>query len=409
MARCIRSHCNGTIYRLTPAGRERLCEKHYQTLCHHRENKILRATYFCRYCGVSLADSRNSKYCCVLHRQLASRKLLNNLLTHSYWYRVEDMVARSPFKLNSLLSITDVADIIKLQQYKAKHQRSYLLSMSGGSKPIPLFKLELCHRYPVSKGGMNTATNILIGPSLINRMIGNRIPIQDRGFAGIKAMGEMISFNGSLYDGLIGRFGLQEVNEVLGGIKLNRFYGNEPRPMSFKGMDKDLPLFTLLVEELYRLELDEWRALFMALKCHYERLLPFLLELIAALSFYAILTGDRDRFLARLRRFNDWFLSEHSSALHPFRRGGVESFERILVLMLNTYLFKFFAVDTHDPDAIIEFYNRFFSVPVIAMGNPGEVLCYSWFRGKQYPSTTLWLELRSTYNMEDPLCVAEVM
>lgn len=341
------------------------------------------------YCQISLANSKNSKYCSVYHRQLASRKLQNGLLIHSSWYRTESFIKRSSLELASITGVKDVADLIRLHQYRAKHQRSYFLTMDNKEKkPVPFFHLELCHRYPVSKGGMNVALNILVAPRQINRMLRDKIPDQHHGFPGIKGMGESIPLNGSLYDSLVERSSIQEVIESLGEIKLNHFRCCAPRPIKFKGMGKEIPLFTLLVEELYRLGLEEWGALFMSLKRIYEHLVPFTLELIAVLSFYAILTGDRNRFLFRLRRFNDWFLSEYPLVRHPFRRRGLQSFERILSLMLHKYLLKFFVVDTADVDAVVRFYNSFFSVEVVARGMPGEILCYYWQSGNRYQFTT---------------------
>lgn len=388
MTTCRRNNCNDRIYRTTPAGKLRLCEKHYQTYCRNHQNKEQRKMSVCHYCGVSLTDSRNDKYCSVYHRQLASRKLQNYLLTHSYWYRTESIIARSPFRLYSVTSIDDVADLILLHKRKAKHQRSYFPDTADALRPIPLFRLELCHLYPVSKGGMNIAANIIIAPMLINRLIGDKIPAQHSGFSGVKATGDVIPLSGSLYDSLVARFGSQAVIEKLGSIKLNRFYGNVPRPVDFGGMDRALPLFNLLVEESRRPGLQKQHALFISLKRTYGRLLPFLLELIAAAGFYAILTGDRERFLFRLCRFHDWFLSEDLSLLHPFRIGGLQHFERVLALMLNKYLYRFFAVDCSDPEAIIRFYNGFFSLNVLAAGMPGEIVCFNWKRGKRYQSVT---------------------
>lgn len=296
---------------------------------------------------------------------------------------------RSSLELESIRGVEDVAGLVRLHQYRAEHQRSYFLTMDNkDKKPEPLSPLELCHIYPVSKGGMNIALNILVAPKRINRMLGDQIPDQHHGFTGIKGMGESIPLNGSLYDSLVERYGVQEVIESLGGIKLNHFRGSAPRPIKFKGMGKEIPLFTLLVEELYRLGLEEWGTLLMSLKRIYEHLVPFMLELIATLSFYAILTGDRDRFLFRLRRFNDWFLSEYPLVRHPFRRGGLQSFERILSLMLRKYLLKFFAVDSASVDAVVGFYNSFFSVEVVAKGMPGEILCYYWQGGNRYQFAT---------------------
>lgn len=388
MAKCERNNCDKLIRWQTSVGGERLCEAHYQTLLRNKQNKLIKRNSVCLHCGISLANSRNSKYCCIQHRQYASRKLLNQLLTHSYWYRVESLIERSPHILASVNAPRDIADLIRLYQNKARHQHSYMLSIDNGKKPIPFFPLELAHRYPVSKGGANTALNIIITPSLINRIVSDRIPAQNQGFPGTKAAGKCLPLDGSLYDSLVKSFGSLEVTEQLGAIKLKQFHGNTPRQISFPGIDKGLPLLTLLIEELYRLDLDEWGGLFMSLKRTYERLVPFMLELIAALSFYAILTGDKDRFLARLHRFNDWFLSEYPRLRHPFRRGGLESFEDVLLLMLNKYLLKFFAINSSDLNSVVMFYNKLFSVNVLEIGMLDEIICNSWQRGKMYRSTT---------------------
>lgn len=388
MAKCERSNCDKLIRCRTSVGRQRLCEYHYQTLLRNKQHKLIKQNSVCLHCGISLENSRNSKYCCIRHRQYASRKLLNQLLTHSYWYRVESLIERSPLILASVTAPKDIADLIRLYQNKARHQRSYMLSIDDGRKPIPFFPLELAHRYPVSKGGANTALNIIITPSIINRIVSDRIPAQNQGFPGTKAIGKCLPLDGSLYDSLVKLFGSLEVTEQLGVIKLKQFHGNTPRPISFQGIDRGLPLLTLLIEELYRLDLDEWGELFMSLKRTYERLMPFMLELIAALGFYAILTGDKDRFLARLRRFNDWFLSECTHLRHPFRRGGLESFEDILLLILNKYLSKFFAIKSSNLNSVVAFYNKLFSVNVLEIGMLDEIICNSWQRGKMYRSTT---------------------
>lgn len=332
--------------------------------------------------------SRNTKYCSAYHRQLASRKLPNDLLTHSFWYRTECLIKRSPLCLASITGPGDIVDLVKLHQLKAKHQHSYFLTVNHGSKPVPFFPLELSHHYPVSKGGANTARNILIAPGLINRIIGSRIPEQHRGFSGVRFTGETVVFNGSLYEGLVTLFGSQEVNELLGGIKLKRFYGQTPRPLNFGGIECTLPLFSLFNAEIYRLGYGEWFQFFISLKRTWGQLIPFMLELVAAISFYAVLSGDRDRFLFRLRRFSDWFLSESANIRHPFRKHGIEGFEGILSLMIRKYMRLFFEVDSNRPAAVIDFYNRFFSVDVISPGRVGEVICHAWREGKQYSSCT---------------------
>ena len=81
--------------------------------------------------------------------------------------------------------------------------------------------------YPNGKGGANIAGNLIIAPELLNRRNRDIVPYQGHGFGGIKSIGEDISFSGSLYEGLVERFGSVAVNNSLAKITpVKRFHGN---------------------------------------------------------------------------------------------------------------------------------------------------------------------------------------
>ena len=392
MALCKRPCCTEEINWRTPAGKMRLCETHYQHRSQREQRLAQKKSRVCRYCQASLANTRNTVYCCCHHRQLGSRKWTNalnpNLLTHSYWYQVEKAIKQNPRQLGSVFSPADIATLLWLYQRKAHYQLSYYHEPILNTKPTPLLQLDLCHWYPNSKGGMNTGKNIVIAPSYLNQLIGNRIPDQSKGFPGIKSPDTNVPLNGSLYDALVSVFGISNTIDSLGTVKLSIFRGSHTRPLSFRGVDKALPLFTLLRDELMRLGQQSLLRVLKLLHGFYAGILPLVLELMAMMIFYALLTGDRDRFLARLQRFCDWFYADDSHLRHRFRCLDREAFEGILQGLLRKYLFLFFGIQPDDQTALIALYNRFFAREVITEENGNEIRCYAWNLGVQRSSIT---------------------
>ncbi|WP_211361115.1 hypothetical protein [Enterobacter asburiae] len=355
MAICVRKNCTLAVCGNIKERSKRLCKRHYAAYNQNRIAKEDKALSVCQYCGLSLAKMRNKKYCCKAHRQLGSRKLLGKIITDiigfSYWGHIQHHIKRSPLELASINGVHDITGMYQLYQRKTKHQRSYVLELEQRDvltekskiKPKPLLRLEICHFYPVNSGGENAPDNVIIAPLRINRMLKDTIPYQGSHFPGLKALGKKILLNGSLYDGLVARFGKIVVDEELSSIgKLKQFHGNCAKNPEFRGMHHEFPLLMLLIEELLRLGHHDIVKFLQGIRRDYEGLLPIYVELVAAIMFYAILTGDRDRFLMRFMRIQRWFDDTTSSTRHPFRAWGRDNYERCMYLLLRQYLRLFF-------------------------------------------------------------------
>lgn len=212
------------------------------------------------------------------------------------------------------------------------------------------------------------------------------IPYQGQGFGGIQSTGELIPFNGSLYDSLTARFGSEEVNAALREITpAKRFYGNVPREIEFGGIEQQLPLFTLLHGELWRLGhnkisecLGEIRQLFPEY--------PLYLELLAIVGFHAVLSGDPDRVMALLCRvFNKCF--DATSLLREPHKQCID----LMYRLLSKYLRRYFSVEVDDREAVVAFYNGFYSQEIIAPGDADdEVVCYRYCTGIKSSATTFF-------------------
>lgn len=404
MAICIRKNCTMPVFGNVKERSTRLCKRHYAAYIQHRRTKEAKALSVCQYCSLSLAQMRNKKYCCKAHRQLGSRKLLGKIITDiigfSYWGHIQHHIKRSPIELASINGVHDVTGLYQLYQRKAKHQRSYVLlgeqwEVSKGKskiKPIPFFKLEACHFFPVSSGGENTPDNVIIAPSRINRMLKDTIPYQDRRFPGLKASGKKMPLNGSLYDSLVVRFGKKVVDEELSSIgKLKHFHGNYAKQPEFGGMHHEFPLLMLLIEELLRLGHHDIVKFLQGIRRDYESLLPIYVELVAVIMFYAILTGDRDRFLMRFMRIQRWFDDTALSTRHPFRAWGRDNYERCMYLLLRRYLRLFFGSAIERPREVVDLYNSFFSLQVVDVGELSEIVSFSYFKGRQSKVKTFFI------------------
>ncbi|HBZ8756821.1 TPA: hypothetical protein MNM61_003777 [Citrobacter freundii] len=297
---------------------------------------------------------------------------------------------RNPFILGSITGPEDVVDFHQLYQIKARHQRSYAIpayeGYQGKLKLVALLCIEICHMYPNGKGGANIADNLIIAPELINRRNRDVIPYQGHGFDGIKSAGECIPFNGSLYDGLAEQYGVLRVNEELRRITpVRRFHGNVPREIVFGGIEQQLPLFTLLHGELWRLGhhrisecLGEIRQLFPEY--------PLYLELLAIVGFHAVLSGDPDRIMALLCRvFNKCF--DATSLLREPHKQCID----LMYRLLRKYLRRYFNVEIDSREAVVTFYNGFYSQEIIAPGDADdEVVCYRYSTGVKHSATTFF-------------------
>lgn len=385
MTQCDRSNCKKDILRRTEAGNAGLCEYHYQRFKSNQQNKERRLLSTCQYCGQSLAETKNKQYCCAACRQKDSRKVSSDntvsILDSSYWRHIEKTMKRNPHLLDSITGLEDVLDYHHLYIIKSRHQRSYAITSDEGDKgilkPTPLLQLAICHQYPNSKGGANTSNNLMIAPELINHRLNDTIPHQHHGFPGIKSTGECIPFNGSLYDGLVEQYGVLTVNEELSRITpVRRFHGNAPKEIEFGGIEQQLPLFTLLYEELWRLGHHKVSECLMEIKQLFH-CYPLYLELLAIVGFYAVLSGDPDRIMALLCRvFNKCFNSA-SLMNEPHKK-----YLSLMYCFLRKYLHRYFSVAIDNRESVVTFYNGFYSQEIIAPGDAeDEVLCYRYFTG----------------------------
>ncbi|EPJ4085314.1 hypothetical protein [Klebsiella pneumoniae] len=404
MATCIRKNCTMPVYGNIKERSKRLCKQHHATYNKNRITKEAKALSVCNYCGLSLAKMRNKKYCSKVHRQLGSRKILGKIITDiigfSYWGHIQHHIKRSPIELASINGVQDITGLYQLYQRKAKHQRSYVLEIKqlevskekSKIKLTPFIKWEVCHFFPVNSGGENTLDNVIIAPLRINRMLKDTIPHQGRLFSGLKASGKKMPLNGSLYDGLVARFGKKVVDEELSSIgKLKHFHGNYAKQPEFGGMHHEFPLLMLLIEELLRLGHHDIVKFLQGIRRDYESLLPIYVELVAVIMFYAILTGDRDRFLMRFMRIHHWFDDTALSTRHPFRAWGRDNYERCMYLLLRRYLRLFFGSAIESPREIVDLYNSFFSLQVVDVGELGEIVSFSYFKGRQSKVNTFFI------------------
>lgn len=399
MAICVRNKCNKRVSNMLDAREKRLCDAHFRSYIGNKERRSKDTRRVCHYCGVSLVGKKNKKYCNVKHRQLGSRKLIGKLiediLHYSYWRHIESAIRRSPLQLGSISEINDIIELFRLYVRKGYHQRSYLLIPMGMDsakeinklKPFPFLELEVCHTYPNGRGGANTASNTIIGPLKINRMVKDKIPCQDLGYpySGLQLHREPVPLQGSLYNSLVATYGSQEVNEKLYSLgKISRFFPNRSRQPEFNGMAKELPLLMLLFEEFRRLEMITEAERLHELSLDYRSMFPLYLELVAICGFYAFLTGDRERFLQRLFR-------HISGNIYNRRWYNRSRHERVLYLLLRKHLKLFFNVKIEDYMALADFYNSFFTMEVVSCDPFGELTSYSYSMGNRRVSMTVQL------------------
>ncbi len=370
MAVCKRNNCMAQIGH-SPAERTlRLCPVHYQGRQLNAARRTERAALICQYpaCGISISETRNQFYCCKEHRDKARRLIdddaIIRLVKHSYWLNVEAMLKNNSLGLGSITGPTDIADLIRLYQRKAVHQKTY--NMLNGHRVadttkrlIPWLDLELCHIYPNSKGGANIARNIIIAPAAINRMMKDFIPCCQSGvLSGIKAMETPQPVKSTLLKALTDKYGSDAVQEALYGVKHLAF---ADLSLSRRLFDTDIyafpPLTRLLKEEALRLNLMSlWETLVCTEVSVWLNAGPAN-ELFAVAAFHALLNGDADHLLEQCYRLVDEIRVKH-------KRGSQQIYDEFQHI-LSQYMAKYFHIDTSDHRACNLFYNRFFSVPPV--------------------------------------------
>lgn len=371
MAICKRDNCNAVMGSSYEEIKYRLCSKHYSGMLTKIIKREEKATAICEYCGISIAQSRNKKFCNFNCRNRARRIIDDddfvNLNNHSWWISLESMLKANPQGLGSISNMNDICEMMGLYFTKSSLQQPY--NMINGEfvtdeygerikRFIHWFPLELSHRYPNSKGGANTAKNILIAPSLINRMIKDYLPLYEIGnpFNGIKAHGSAYSISKTLLKALVEKFGKTAVNEALWCVKKMPFADiNRPKNLTLNTTSQ--PLTSLLLRELSRLNLSELRAAVKAISESPRICTDFLnAELLAASCFHALLKGDKDGFLDELMQL-DVACREANGATDI--EGQINSFTK----KHSRYMKKYFRVNIRSEYDRRNLYNRFFTHP----------------------------------------------
>lgn len=371
MAICKRDNCNSVMGNSYGERKYRLCPKHYNGMVARIIIREEKKTATCNYCGISIALSRNIKFCSANCRIKATRIIddddIVGLHNHSWWISLEAMLKANPLGLGSITGLNDICEMIGLYFIKSHYQRPY--NMINGEfvtdeygkrikRFIPGFPLELSHRYPNSKGGANTANNILIAPGLINRMVKDNVPFYEEGhpYNGVKAHGDTYKISKTLLKALVEKFGRTAVKEALWCVKKVPFADiNWPKNLTLNVTSQ--PLSGLLLAELSRLNLGELRAAVKAVSESTRICTDFLdTELLAASCFHALLTGDKDGFLDDLMQL-DVACRDANQATDI--GGRINSFIRTH----SRYMKKYFHINMSSERVRKNLYNRFFTNP----------------------------------------------
>ena len=373
MAICKRNNCKYSVGQL-PAERElRLCSEHYQRRLSNAAKRDIKQGFICQYppCGISLANTRNYRYCCLEHRNKARRLVdddaIVNLVKHSYWINVESLIKNNPLGLKSINSPNDIADLIRLYLCKAAHQKAYntidgsRVTDSHGAplkRLIPWLELELCHIYPNSKGGSNTLHNIIIAPALINRKMKDSVPVCTSGgvFRGIKAVGTPMPIKSTLLKALTDQYGALEVQQALSPVKNVNFVApGVLRRLFGTNIYAHPPMLKLLREEVSRLNLSDLLE-----SIDHITKSPCLSagpanELFAVAAFHAMLNGDKDHFLHVFSGLRKDIMAQtkYNLSLTYFYYQNI----------LNQYMTHYFNLNLNIQKACNVFYNSFFTVP----------------------------------------------
>ncbi|MDO2406335.1 hypothetical protein [Enterobacter hormaechei] len=373
MAICKRNNCTLSIGELPDERKFRLCSVHYQGKLSNAAKRAQRWNLTCQYppCGISLSGTRNQRYCCIGHRN-KDRRLIDDdaivsLVKHSYWINVESKLKNNPLGLGSITSPDDIADLIRLYQRKADYQKAYntlngqrVIDSQGQviKRLIPWLELELCHIYPNSKGGANTADNIIIAPALINRMMKDTIPVsKTRGtFSGIKAAGSPLPVKSTLLKALTMQYRQDEIQEALASVKHVTFADlSVPRRLFGTDIYAYPPLLKLLNDQAMRLGLWRLRESINSIESSHWLSAGPANELFAAAAFHAMLNGDKDDLI------------EVFSSLHEDITERARNKEKLnhdyYQNILERYVSRYFQIDLHNQESCILFYNSFFTVP----------------------------------------------
>ncbi len=376
------------------------CYEHYTGYLLRKNQREEHARQVCanKGCASTLAGTRNQLYCSDACRRESERRLdvtqLSKIMNWSYMKNVQHMIDRSPLKLGSVTSVDDIIALLRLYVGKGSYQLSYAITPlnSGKYKPKPLLELELCHLYPVGAGGANIPENIFIAPKLINRKNNSAIPCQAHTFRGVVSHGELIPMGDNLLTGLTDLYGVEAVTEALSGLERPKhFHGSSRREPNFQGIQHELPLFSLLRNELWRFKQYETASMLFSIGRVTEISLhfPIYLELLAILGFSDVLSGERDRLLIRMRSIERAFFGDPATGKFGRRSGGIDDYKAVMYRFIRKYLYRYFGVELERLDSVVAFYNGFFSLPVVGTDwASGNLVCYLYRDGVRHSETT---------------------
>lgn len=398
MAVCKRDNCTNNIGNSNGERKLRLCHEHYEGRNNNAIKRKERKQSICQYkgCRKSMADSRNKRFCSNECRHKAHRIIdddnIVKLVTHSWWLRIESMLKNNPCGLGSIHGPADIARMMELYGTKAVHQKAYNVLygewvLGDDGEPIkrlrPWLELEISHRYPNARGGENTAMNLLIAPSRVNRMLKDSVPHFEPGgqFNGIQATQQERPVEKTLLKALSEQYETEPVQEALWSVKHVHFADMMKRHAltSINTFDHP-PLQGLLLSELVRLQLIELKDGVTVLSEHLRMASCGIdNELLAVACFHALLKGDADGFLKKLSLLSS-YLADNQTIPDGMQKDGLYPW---YTCQLHQYMRYYFELDMSSTEDRIAFYNSFFTVaPYDKEGKPIVISAFGAYSDK---------------------------
>lgn len=175
----------------------------------------------------------------------------------------------------------------------------------------------------------------------------------------------------TLYNGLKEMLGEKSVATIItSGGSPERITGHP----EFKGIENEAPITVLWIDEQFRRGMWEI-ALCMDDVNRMCRLCPIYGELFAITLFHALSSGDPDNLQKRICNLSHKFYPEQ-----PGRKYR-ERYETLMYLMIRKYLKRYFGVDVEAMQEVVDFYNGFFTKPVVGINSRGRMVTYRYSNG----------------------------
>lgn len=386
MAICCRKGCGEHIAPISYDNNIRLCFFHFNKRNELAQKRNIKNRSQCTVCGAGLSEIRNSKYCSNKCKGIGMRILKEadktDIHHHSYWINAENLIKQNPLQLNSINSLCDIVDLVSLYKVKAKFQMS--CNRILGEKITSKIKrnehklrafmhIDMSHLFPNSKGGLNIAKNILIAPSFINKLAKDKAPenYYYQEFNGFQSGRKRGDISHSLIGAIVKKHTEIEVDNMFSSIgKLPRIKNGDTRDLDISEIFNQVFIFGLLKSECQRLHFrdcyyclrffETLKGRNIEIKYGWIRFLPCYLDMIALLFFYALLRGDCDNYLLRIKRL----VNKVEHARKPEKR------MRALLSTLSLsrrYAMRYFSISSRDKktaeDSMITVYGKVFLLP----------------------------------------------